>query len=143
MAHPYTAEQTPLRRLTDTGIAHLQTLTERDEQELDHLRRARHAHLAELASIDDVMADLQDGIARRQAKMRGDVISLLPAGAPVPSLPNHPGDPHAQQATWDGFAPPETGSFAADEDLSPDPDKNLATFGELHDAQDAREGVAR
>lgn len=45
------------------------------------------------------------------------------------------------KAVWDGTDPPETGMFATVPDLCPDPDKKLERIGELHDAQDAREGA--
>lgn len=143
MSNPYpVAEQALLCRLTPTGIDRYRTLNDRDEHELDDLRAVRAVHAAEIASIDEVMADLHETIGRRQAKMRGDVISLLPSGSGQSSV-NPQGDPLGHQAKWDGFAPPETGVFAAVPDLSPDPDANLERLGEAHDAQDAREGVAR
>ncbi|MGI5274684.1 hypothetical protein ACQEUU_37005 [Nonomuraea sp. CA-218870] len=89
MAHPYTtaADNPNLRTLTDAGIAHLRKLNERDQQELELLRAERARHQAEINSIDDVMADLYDSIGRREAKMRGDHISLLPPVPPPASEP--------------------------------------------------------
>lgn len=118
MSHPFptTAERQQLRRLTAKGKATYQELNDRDETKLAELRQVRADLMAEVASIDDVMEDLRDTISRRLAKMRGDVISLLPT------------DPHLAE-------------FASVPDLSPNPAKNVERLAELHDAQDAREGV--
>lgn len=86
------ADQAPLRRLTESGIDRYRTLNDRDEKELEDLRAVRAKHAAEIASIDDVMADLHETIGRRQAKMRGDLISLLPSGGAVPQAGSQ-GDP--------------------------------------------------
>lgn len=51
--------------------------------------------------------------------------------------------PTEHKAVWDGADPPETGMFATVPDLCLDPDQKLERIGALHDAQDAREGVAR
>lgn len=93
MAHPFpTTEQATLCRLTENGMAQYRKLNDRDEKELEMLRAERTKLSAEIASIDDVMADLHETIGRRQAKMRGDVISLLPTGGPIPPLHNTQGD---------------------------------------------------
>jgi hypothetical protein len=107
MSNPYPS--TELRSLTDNGIAHYRKLNERDQTEMDTLRRVRAEHEAEIASIDDVMKDLQDTIARRAAKSRGDIISLLPQPEPVPTSVFTPqGDPFQHQ---DAFGGPQTGTF--------------------------------
>lgn len=51
--------------------------------------------------------------------------------------------PTAHRAVWDGVDPPETDMFAAVPEGFQNTDKNLQVFDDLHDAQDAREGVAR
>ncbi|MFI7448156.1 hypothetical protein ACIBQX_11715 [Nonomuraea sp. NPDC049714] len=134
MAQPYTtiADAQQMRTLTENGITRLRKLNDRDQQELELLRAERVRLMAEVGSVDEEMTDLHETIGRRQAKMRGDVIggaSVTPRGEPYP-------------ASWDGFASPE-GSFTAVPDLAPDPDANLERLGELHDHQDAREGVSR
>ncbi|MFD1546927.1 hypothetical protein [Nonomuraea guangzhouensis] len=96
-------DQAPLRRLTESGIDRYRTLNYRDEKELEDLRATRAELTAEIASIDDVMADLNETIGRRQAKMRGDLISLLPPGREVPLLPGSQGDPDELAATFGGL----------------------------------------
>jgi hypothetical protein len=80
MAHPFpiASETGQLRRLTESGVALYRGLNERDEKELAEVRALRAQHMAEIASLDDVMAHLNETIAQRQARMRGDEISLLP-----------------------------------------------------------------
>jgi hypothetical protein len=79
----YISEQT-LRSLTERGIDYYKALNERDQNALASLRDQRAVYEAEIASVDDVMRDLEETIARRQAKMRGDVIGLLPAAGEPP-----------------------------------------------------------
>lgn len=79
---PATVETAHLRTLTEAGIARLRKLNQRDEDELQKLRDERARLSAEVASIDEEMTDLHEAIGRRQAKMRGDVISQMPLLAP-------------------------------------------------------------
>lgn len=84
MGNPFPAitETAQLRNLTEAGIARLRKLNERDEHELGELRAERARLSAEVASIDEEMTDLHEAIGRRQAKMRGDVISQMPLVGP-------------------------------------------------------------
>ena len=97
------ADQAQLRRLTPAGIDRYRKLNDHAEKELEDLRAARAKHVAEIASIDDVMADLNETIGRRQAKMRGDLISLLPPGGAVPLLAGSQGAPDELSATFGGL----------------------------------------
>lgn len=73
-----TFEQAPqLRSLSKYAIDCLTSLNERDQKALTSLRSQRSAFEAEIASIDDVMKEIEDTIARRQAKTRGDLIRSL------------------------------------------------------------------
>ena len=108
MGNPYPAEQAQLRRLTAKGKATLQELNDRDESKMDELRQVRADLMAEVVSVDDVMADLRESIDRRKAKMCGDVISLLPtdshrAESSAPSSTDSPpeGDcAHCGKPVW-------------------------------------------
>ena len=104
MSNPYAlADQAQLRRLTESGVDRYRTLNYRDEQELEDLRATRAHHVAEIASIDEVMADLNETISRRQAKMRGDVISLLPPGGSASPLTGPQGDAAVHAARFAGL----------------------------------------
>lgn len=83
MSMPYQNADQQLRRLTPRGVATMRDLNERDEAKIGDLRTARADLMSEVASIDEVMADLRETIDRRQAKMRGDTISLLPTDVRV------------------------------------------------------------
>ncbi|MFI6296783.1 hypothetical protein ACIBEJ_34700 [Nonomuraea sp. NPDC050790] len=110
MSTAYSADQAQLRRLTESGIARYRALNERDEQELADLRTTRAEYAAEIASIDDVMADLNDTISRRQSKMRGDLISQLPpTEGTVSSLFSSPPVASEVHAERYGGIPPLTG----------------------------------
>lgn len=103
MSSPYPdAEQAQLRTLTESGIAHLRKLNERDEQELQVLRAERARLSKEVDSVDEVMTDLHETIGRRQAKIRGDVISLLPPNGPLSQLKSGQGDAVVHAARFGG-----------------------------------------
>lgn len=122
MSHPFPAVDHPqqLRTLTQKGIATYEELNERDNAKLDELRKVRADLMAELASVDDVMAHLRDTIHHRLARMRGDVISLLPSeSAHV--------DPHPTEL----FTGPTTRVF--EPGLPPEREAAHQRFNEAHD----------
>lgn len=107
MTHSYPVDQAQLRTLTQAGIDLYRELNERDELKLAELRERRVVLQAEIRSVDDVMTDLHETIGRREKKMRGDVIGVIP---PDGHLHTAQGDQveHAQV-----FGGPQTGQFAA------------------------------
>jgi hypothetical protein len=78
-----TFDHTQLRTLTDTAVGYLRKLNDRDHQAMAELRAQRAVFESEIASIDDVMKDLERTVSRREAKMRGDVIASMPTSAPL------------------------------------------------------------
>lgn len=82
-----TFDHAQLRTLTETAIGYLRKLNDRDHQAMAELRTQRAAFEAEIASIDDVMKDLEGTVSRREAKMRGDVIASMPPSAPLDGAP--------------------------------------------------------
>ncbi|MER7361849.1 hypothetical protein [Nonomuraea wenchangensis] len=90
-----------LRTLTDNGIAYYEKLNDRDRQSLDQLRLQRARFEAEIETVDVVMRDLEETIARREALMRGDVIRTLTAGESTDPLGGDLPSPSPE-----GFEPP-------------------------------------
>lgn len=111
----------PLHTLTPKGRATYEELNERDNTKLEELRRVRADLMAEVASIDDVMAHLRDTIHLRLARMRGDVISLLPVVEPAHA------DPHPTEL----FTGPTTRVF--EPGLPPEREAAHQRFNEAHD----------
>lgn len=79
-----TSTEQQLHSLTEHGVNYYRNLNERDRDALARLRAQRGIFEAEIASVDDVMRDIEDTIARREAKMRGDYIRSLPAAGDPP-----------------------------------------------------------
>ena len=72
----YTNDQ--LRTLSQFGIDSLNWINKQEQEALVKLREQRAVFEKEIVSIDAVMRDLEETIARREAMARGDSIRALP-----------------------------------------------------------------
>lgn len=152
MEQPYPSTATDLElpkeeTLTNTAADEVNVLLEQNrgncvriaEQRKAQERKIEAAKL-EIASLDRILS-LLDKSAGQFLEQLNQPPAVLPGRVeddkPAVTTAEH-------RSVWDGADPPETGMFTT---VPPDEfrntDKNLQVFGEAHDAQDAREGVAR
>lgn len=145
MSHPYKSETLPAP-LTDNSAGEVRALL--DQAEGNRVRIVGQRDKQERI-IADAKAEIESLTTVLELVDKSADMLRLQLGQPPVVLPlqvvQEPGEvtETQHQARWDGFATPETGSFAAVPDLSPNPDKNIETLVEQWDAQDEREGVQR